>query len=152
MRKVAESYPKFLGFSDGVMSFSHPSSGEWRETMNEEYTLYIKFYEWQNLNTFFEQNLSSKDIIDKLFEGDLGIYCPCKSFWYHYSYAATKKKADIVFQKISAPIKNPQLIGLACKHCEAILNKQMLKFQYKVISKSLDKIKQNMINSEMEEE
>ena len=133
MQKDAGVFPKFKEFGNGIFHFTHESSGEWPKTEDEEYDIYIKFYAWSDVVNMVQNDKSAKEITKHLYGGDLGVFCSCKSFHYHYSRAATEKDAYVVYQDIPSPITNPNLIGIGCKHLDACMSRQVLKFQYSTV-------------------
>src|SRR3990167_380105 len=133
MKNEADVHPVFKEFKNGILHFTHDSSGEWKETQDETYDAFVKFFEWKNMVNMAQVGKSSKEITDVLYDGDLGIFCGCHDFWYRYSYAATQKGAAIVFQRIPSPITNPGLFGVGCKHLDAILNKTTIRFNYGLV-------------------
>lgn len=139
MQKEKNKFPSFIEFKNGIIHFQHESSEEWKETQDETYDQFIKFYEWKNVPNLVNSGKNSKEITDLLYSGDLGVYCSCKSFHYHYSYTASQKQADVSLQKIASPITNPQLKGIGCKHLDALFNKSALKFNFSLIKREIDK-------------
>jgi hypothetical protein len=139
MQKKADKFPSFESFKNGMFKFKHESSGEWLKTSERTYDVYIKFLTWPEVVNLVQNDKSSKEITDFLYNGDLGVFCTCPSFWYHYSYAASQKGAGTYLQKIPSPITNPTLQGIGCKHLDACMSKRVLKFLYSTVRKEAEK-------------
>jgi hypothetical protein len=133
MQKDAGVFPKFKEFKNGVFHFTHESSGEWEHTADQDYDVFVKFYAWPEVVNLVQNDKTPKEVTDFLYAGDLGVYCSCRSFLYHYSRAATEKDAYVVYQDIPSPITNPNLVGIGCKHLDACLSKRVIKFQYSTV-------------------
>ncbi len=134
--------PEFKQFSNGLAVFKVKSS-EWKTGVgnkDKEYFNFIYFKDWKNF--FDDVTLTFPERMMRMIKGDLGFWCTCPSFWYHYSYAAHKKGADLLEpafqQKIAAPIKNPTELGIGCKHLALLFLQKTL--MQEVIPKITDQV------------
>lgn len=112
-----------------------------------EYTGTVEFKDFNQILSDLNEALKAK--VDKLFSGELGLHCTCPSFYYRYNYVAGIKGSGIKQELRPAPITNPNDIGVGCKHVALMMNKQVFKFIYSDVFKSLkgmyDEAKKNAL-------
>jgi hypothetical protein len=57
-----------------------------------------------------------------MWSGDVRMYCGCPSFKYFgYQYILTQLGASIVPENRFPHVRNPQLLGIACKHIRRLM-------------------------------
>lgn len=102
--------------------FSYTNS----EGKNVDYLVTIQFKEFNDILDNLNDTLRVK--VKKLFDGELGLHCTCKSFRYRYNYVANKKSSGIEAETRPAPVTNPHEIGIGCKHIALCVTPQVFKF------------------------
>ena len=88
---------------------------------------YVQFMDWfEQIN---DTRYNAKQVADLLmWSGDVRLMCKCPSFSFHgYAYILTQLQASIVPEERFPHIRNPQLLGIACKHLRKLF--RVLPFQ-----------------------
>ncbi len=100
-----------MAHKDGVIHFvtnAGPDSDVSR------HHVYVEFLNW---SAAVASPAPAKDLARELFEGRVRWRCDCGRFTYWYSYIATVGQFIYGDQQVNFPkIRNPKLIGVACKH------------------------------------
>ena len=96
---------------DGVIHFITNASKHSDVTRHH---VYVEFLNW---SAAVASPAPAKDLAKELFEGRVRWRCDCGRFTYWYSYIATVGQFIYGDQQVNFPkIRNPKLVGVACKH------------------------------------
>lgn len=96
---------------DGVIHFVTNASKGSDVTRHH---VYVEFLNW---SAAVASPAPAKDLAKELFEGRVRWRCDCGRFTYWYSYIATVGQFIYGDQQVNFPkIRNPKLVGVACKH------------------------------------
>lgn len=121
-------YVKYVGTDDNVMKFYVPSPTP------EKYrnfgplnlwTCFIQFVEWPE--TMKDLSLNSVEAARLIFWGsNVRIHCPCPAYKFWGSqYIDTQLGIAMVPEPRYPDIRNPKLLGIACKHLRRVLKTGM---------------------------
>lgn len=105
--------PRYLGITrDYVVKMAVDSS-----TGNGYYVVQIKLDEYPSIAS--EPDMTTKEKVRLALAGDMKIHCECPAFrFYGYEYITTQIGSNSgSIQNIYPIIRNPNLIGIMCKHC-----------------------------------
>lgn len=96
---------------DGVIHFVTNAGPDSDVTRHH---VYVEFLNW---GAAVASPAPAKDLARELFEGRVRWRCDCGRFTYWYSYIATVGQFIYGDQQVNFPkIRNPKLVGVACKH------------------------------------
>lgn len=96
---------------DGVMHFVTNAGPDSDVTRHH---VYVEFLNW---GAAVASPAQPKDMARQLFEGNLRWRCDCGRFNFWYSYIATVGQFIYGDKQVNYPkIRNPKLVGVACKH------------------------------------
>ena len=107
------------------------------ERQNVHYTVTIQFKDFNDIVDDLTESLKNK--VNRLFSGELGVFCTCPSFHYRYNYVANTKGSGIKPELRPAGFTNPLNIGIGCKHVALCMEKQVFKFIYNDVYNTLNK-------------
>ena len=100
-----------MAHKDGVIHFVTNAGPDSKVTRHH---VYVEFLNW---GAAVASPAAPKDMAKQLFEGRLRWRCDCGRFTYWYSYIATVGQFIYGDQQVNFPkIRNPNLVGVACKH------------------------------------
>jgi hypothetical protein len=82
---------------------------------------FIQFMDWNE--QLQDTSLKASEVANLLmWSGDVRMYCGCPSFKYFgYQYILTQLGASIVPENRFPHVRNPQLLGIACKHIRRLM-------------------------------
>ena len=110
-RAVKLSRPRFEKSTDNEMYFSVPS--QFRP--HKEHIVIIS-------SPSITENTTVNDLKQIIRKEDIKIACSCEAFLYWgYKYISFKAQAGIDPETRAPNIRNPQQIGMACKHILSVL-------------------------------
>jgi len=131
--KELNGFPSFVGIKlkkTPDSSYVLVAEYEFRYTNSDnkdvQYLVTVQFKEFDQILEDLNETLKVK--IKKLFDGELGLHCTCKSFRYRYNYVANKKSSGIESETRPAGVTNPNDIGIGCKHIALCMQPQVFKF------------------------
>ena len=105
--------PQYLGITDDYIIYMRVESS----TGQGSYIVKIKLEEYPDIAN--EADMTTKEKVRIALAGNIGIYCSCPAFrYYGYEYITTQVGVNSgSVQNIYPKIRNPQLVGIMCKHC-----------------------------------